>query len=191
MYSGSDGVMPADTTGPTLNSQHPTTLTALQVPAADERGRRQAAEPTLFFMPHCEQRLTEALLGANLAAGTLHHAVLLGNRFSGYLEQLQPLQHQQQQLQSRQQPQQQHCLERPPSQQQQQQRWDAGDGGGAMARLVECGAVLEASVDECGFPVPSAFNDLGLHCFPTDWRQRLAPAPAGGPADCPLVSAVK
>ena len=91
--------------------------------------------------------------------------------------------------------QQQQHLERPSSQlqlqqRQQQQQWDARDVSGAMARLVECGAVLEASVDECGFPVPSAFNDLGLHCFPLDWRQRLAAA-AGGPAAQPRVAVVK
>ena len=112
-----------------------------------------AAQPTLFWMPHCEAVLTDALLDANLAAGTLHNLVVLGNRFSGYQASW-GLRH------------------RPPE--------PGGSGGGerpdTMLRLCEAGAVQELSISECGFPVASAFNDLGLHWFPADWRQRLGAA---------------
>ena len=118
-----------------------------------------AEQPTLFWMPHCEAALTDALLAANAAAGTLHNCVVLGNRFSGYQASW-ALQHRGQ--------------KQPAS----------GDGGGSerpdtLLRLCGCGAVQEARVDECGFPVVSAFNDLGLHWFPPDWRQRLDAAAAG------------
>lgn len=127
-------------------------------------GRRVAAQPTLFWMPHCEAVLTDALLAANAAAGTLHNVVVLGNRFSGY-QQRWALRHSAQQAQQQQ----------------------PGGGGGhdaerphTMLRLCECGAVRELPVAESGFPVASAFNDLGLHWFPPDWRQRLDAA-AGSP----------
>lgn len=133
-----------------------------QVLVRDEGGRRVAAQPTLFWMPHCEAALTDALLAANLAAGTLHNVVILGNRFSGYAASW-ALRHR---------------AQAPPG-----GRLERPD---AMLRLCEAGAACEAAVAEAGFPVASAFNDLGLHWFPLDWRQRLE---AGGrPSGQPGVS---
>ncbi|KAL4425368.1 hypothetical protein ABPG75_009384 [Micractinium tetrahymenae] len=186
---------------------------SIQVIPRNERGRRIAAAPTLFFMPHCEAALTDALLAANLAAGTLHNVVVLGNRFSGYQaswalrhharQQQQPQQHQQQHQQQQQHQHQQHQQQhqQPPQQQPptgrgpllQEQGTGAGGGhggGGAagstggggggggerpdtMLRLCDCGAVRELAISERGFPVASAFNDLGLHWFLPDWRDRL------------------
>ncbi|PRW33905.1 ROOT INITIATION DEFECTIVE 3 [Chlorella sorokiniana] len=45
----------------------------IEVLAHDEGGRHVAEQPTLFWMPHCEAVLTDALLAANVAAGTLHN----------------------------------------------------------------------------------------------------------------------
>lgn len=112
-----------------------------------------AAQPTLFWMPHCEAALTDALLAANLEAGTLHNVVVLGNRFSGYSASW-ALRHRAG-----------------------QQRGGALERPDAMLRLCEAGVAQEAAVAEAGFSVASAFNDLGLHWFPCDWRQRLQ---AGG-----------
>ena len=44
-----------------------------------------AQQPTLFFLPHCESALADALLEANLEAGTLHNVVILGNHLSRWL----------------------------------------------------------------------------------------------------------
>ena len=139
----------------------------LQVLTHDERGRRVAHRPTLFFMPHCEAVLTDALLQANLAASTLHNVVILGNRFSGY-QQSWGMPH----------------------------RWRQAAGPGAplperpdtLLRLCECGIVHELAVSECGFPVASAFNDLGLHWFPPDWRQRLTDGTTAGSTLVPTVT---
>lgn len=130
-----------------------------QVCSQDEGGRRVARHPTLFFMPHCEAALTDALLDANFEAGTLANVVILGNRFSGY----------------------QHSWALPHRAQ------HAGSGGerpATMLRLCEAGVVREMQISESGFPVASAFNDLGLHWFPPDWRQHLqgVPAAASAPA---------
>eukprot|EP00887_Chlorella_sp_A99_P003450 scaffold7.g3450.t1 len=133
-----------------------------EVLARDEGGARVAAAPTLFYLPHCEDSLTDALLAANVVAGTLHQCAILGNRLSIYPE-----------------------------------RWDppAGGGGGGgkprsprwqaqrrrpdtLLRLCATGVVVEQPIDECDYPVVSAFNDLALHTFVPDWRRRLARAEA-------------
>lgn len=135
----------------TCSALGPATALPTQVLPHDEGGRRVAEQPTLFWMPHCEAVLTDALLTANAAAGTLHNVVILGNRFSGYRDSWALRQRAQQ----------------------------AASGSGSddkdssavserpetMLRLCECGAVQELRIDECGFPVASAFNDLGLHSF--------------------------
>jgi hypothetical protein len=121
-------------------------------------------------MPHCEAALTDALLAANLQAGTLAHVLILGNRFSGY-QRSWALPHRAQQAGSGV-----HGGERPDT----------------MLALCTAGAVHEAAVSESGFPVASAFNDLGLHCFPPDWRQRLkrsGPAASGAAADAAVAAA--
>jgi hypothetical protein len=127
----------------------------VQVIALDEGGRRVAQQPTLFFLPHCESVLTDALLAANLEAGTLHNVVILGNHLTRCLAQWE------QSLQGRQ--------PRPGEQQLT-----------TLMRLCGGGVLQGVHVAECGFPVTSAFNDMGLHWFPTDWRQCLdaaAPPP--------------
>lgn len=60
----------------------------------NEQGRRHAAVPTLFYLPHCEAAFTNNLLEANLRAGVggdrgsaLANVAILGNRFSGYAAQ--------------------------------------------------------------------------------------------------------
>lgn len=137
-----------------------------QVMPHDERGRRVARQPTLFWMPHCEAALTDALLAANLEAGTLQNVVVLGNRFSGY-----------------------QASWALPHRAQQQSTGGGGTSGSnagssgsriaqlerptTMLRLCEQGVAQEQRVSECRFPVASAFNDLGLHWFPPAWRQRL------------------
>ncbi len=50
----------------------------------NEEGRRRAARPTLFYLPHCEADLCSNLVEANLGCGTL--AVVLGNSFALYHE---------------------------------------------------------------------------------------------------------
>ncbi len=114
-------------------------------------------------MPHCEAVLTDALLAANAAAGTLHNVVVLGNRFSGYRDSWALRQRAQQ-------------AESGSSGEQDGSR--ASGRPATMLRLCECGAVQELRIEESGFPVASAFNDLGLHWFTLDWQQRLEAAAA-------------
>ncbi|KAL4854511.1 Protein ROOT INITIATION DEFECTIVE 3 [Chlorella vulgaris] len=141
----------------------------IEVIAHDEGGRRLAHTPTLFFMPHCEGVLTDALLAANVAAGTLHNVVVLGNRFSNYKARwAQPCHAQPSSGKQRQQglgPPGVHTQPPPP--------WVAElERPSTMLRLCELQAVQERHIPDSGFPVASAFNDLGLHWFPLDWRQR-------------------
>jgi hypothetical protein len=112
-------------------------LPALGVSVASEEAARAcwvAAHPTLFFMPHCEAELTDALLAANAAAGTLCNVAVLGNSCA-------------------------RCCE----------RWSVAPRGrlrpGTLLQLRAGGAVEEEEVAERGFPVVSAFNDMGLHTF--------------------------
>ena len=53
----------------------------VQVLDADEQGRRVAAAPTLFYLPHCEAELCDHLLAANAAARALRRIAVLGNCF--------------------------------------------------------------------------------------------------------------
>ena len=112
-----------------------------QVLDEDEGGRRVAHVPTLFYLPHCEDTLTEALLAANAAAGTLGNVAVLGNSWAAYAERWAV-----------------------PS-------WAAHRGEpppATLLRLAGGGAVREVAVAEAGFPVTSAFNDMALHFFPGD-----------------------
>jgi hypothetical protein len=154
----------------------------VQITPKDEGGRREAAAPTLFFMPHCEAVLTDALLEANAAAGTLHNVVVLGNRFSGY--------HASWALAGGKQPGRSRSGGAVPAAAAAaataaaQRSADDGGGGparpGTMLRLCQAGAVCELAVGECGFPVASAFNDLGLHWFPLDWRDKIGGSACSG-----------
>lgn len=51
----------------------------------DEKCRRQALKPTLFFMPHCDENLYGNLLEANWGIDMLNRIVLIGNTFTKYL----------------------------------------------------------------------------------------------------------
>ena len=125
----------------------------IAVAARDEGGRRVAAHPTLFFMPHCEAPLTDALLAANVAAGTLARVAILGNSFAGYVERWGG-----------------------------GGGGDGGGLArpDTLLALCACGAVVETRVPEAGFPVASAFNDTSMHRFAPDWRARLGAWRAGG-----------
>ncbi|CAN6326507.1 unnamed protein product [Urochloa humidicola] len=55
------------------------------VPRLDDGCRRRVKEPTLFYMPHCEASLYDALLAANWDSPTqLRHICVLGNSFQRY-----------------------------------------------------------------------------------------------------------
>ena len=124
-------------------------LLGLSLTALNEEGRRVAHQPTLFFMPHCEAELADNLIAVNTGAGTLGNVVILGNSFAQYRD-----------------------------------RWAVAHGArlGAAKRpatllgACERGEVREVGVEEWGFPVAAAFNDLGLHTF---FPQRGG----GGPGD--------
>ena len=114
-------------------------LLGISVLQRNEGGKRVVRQPTFFFMPHCEAELTEGLLAVNERAGTLHNVVILGNSFRKY-----------------------------------QERWCLLENGGGgkeqrrpetMLKLLESGLVREIEVQECGFPVTAAFNDMSLHMF--------------------------
>lgn len=135
---------------------------ATHVPGADRRGhacRRQltprppsdvqvgdirppiAHVPTFFFLAHCGISVTEALLAANAAAGTLHNVVLLGNSLERLWDSWRYL----------------------------GRDADAADGGAVpetIARLMQPGSGMTMGpVHELDFPITSAFNDLALHTF--------------------------
>jgi hypothetical protein len=55
------------------------------VPSLDDGGRRRVEEPTLFYMPHCEASLYDALVAANWESpAQLRHVCVLGNSFRWY-----------------------------------------------------------------------------------------------------------
>jgi hypothetical protein len=90
-------------------------------------------------MPHCESSLTEALLQANVEAGTLHNVVILGNAFSLYVERWPRSSRDSYNG----------TVERP----------------NLLLELCERGVVEEIGIPEAGFPVMSAFSSLALHTF--------------------------
>ena len=125
----------------------------MQVIGIDEGGRRVAAVPTLFYLAHCEDSLTDALLEANAAARTLGNVAILGNSLAAYAERWSV-----------------------PS-------WAARRGTPppeTLLRLVRSGEGREVAVSECGFPVTSAFNDTSLHTFGSGAGSALSPA---GPSE--------
>lgn len=50
----------------------------------NEGGARRVCVPTLFYLPHCEGALCDALLGANWESGRLPLLAVLGNSFGTY-----------------------------------------------------------------------------------------------------------
>ncbi len=102
----------------------------------DEGGRRVARSKTLFWMPHCDAELTDALVEANLEVGMLHNVAILGNSFEAVAERwaaggAAPA-----------------GRRRP----------------GALLAARAAGRVAERRVPEAGAPT-GAFNDLALHTF--------------------------
>lgn len=118
-------------------------LVPRQVLEENEEGRRRAAQPTLFYLPHCEADLTSNLVEANLhsggGGGGAGRVAVLGNSFALYRERWAQVGSTQAQ----------HRRGRPD----------------ALLRAVEAGQVLEVPVSDCGFPVVSAFNDMSFHLF--------------------------
>jgi len=114
----------------------------MQIIDHNEEGRRIADEPTLFFMPHCEVELTENLLEANVQAGTLTNVVIIGNSFAQYRERWSGYQTNLQGQPDRKRP-------------------------VMLLQLCEDAIVHETHLDDQGFPVAGAFNDMSLHTFYT------------------------
>ncbi|KAF7836184.1 protein SENSITIVITY TO RED LIGHT REDUCED 1 [Senna tora] len=71
---------------PVLSATDSRVLEALgcSVLTINEHGRRQALQPTFFFMPHCEAGLYDNLLQANWRLDLLSNMVLFGNSFDTY-----------------------------------------------------------------------------------------------------------
>ncbi|KAM0903645.1 hypothetical protein ACQ4PT_018531 [Festuca glaucescens] len=77
----------ADLFDPVLSAVECAAAVALgfAVPSLDDGGRCRVAEPTLFYMPHCEASLYDALLDANWEPrAQLSRVCLLGNSFRRY-----------------------------------------------------------------------------------------------------------
>ncbi|KAK9836996.1 hypothetical protein WJX81_005405 [Elliptochloris bilobata] len=121
----------------------------VQMLDADEQGRRVAAVPTLFYLPHCEVELCDGLLAANAASHTLGRVAVLGNSFRLYAERWAlcggSAQHA-------------HRRARP--------EW-------GRPRVVEVDIAAEFRA------VPAAFNDMGVHLFPRWDPVMRTVAPAG------------
>lgn len=112
----------------------------------DEGGARRVQRRTLFYMPHCEAELTDALLAANWGPGQLSQLVIIGNSFSTYAER----------------------WSLPTAQRSGLYRPDF------MLALCNAplGCLLEIPARDAGFPVASAFNDMSVHMFPA-WHPAL------------------
>ncbi|GAQ86929.1 hypothetical protein KFL_003210050 [Klebsormidium nitens] len=54
----------------------------------NEEGKRSAARPTLFYMPHCEEWMYDNVLSANWDAERLGRVAILGNSFGNYYDRL-------------------------------------------------------------------------------------------------------
>ncbi|KAG0540726.1 hypothetical protein BDA96_03G433800 [Sorghum bicolor] len=77
----------ADLFDPVLSAVECAAAAALgfSVPSLDDGCRRRAEEPTLFYMPHCEASLYDALLAANWdSPAQLRRVCVLGNSFRRY-----------------------------------------------------------------------------------------------------------
>ncbi|CAM9345153.1 unnamed protein product [Ectocarpus fasciculatus] len=55
---------------------------------SDKAGGEDAATPTLFFMPHCPQRLYSNVLWANWCSRAMGSILILGNKISSYTDRL-------------------------------------------------------------------------------------------------------
>ncbi|WVZ67681.1 hypothetical protein U9M48_016728 [Paspalum notatum var. saurae] len=77
----------ADLFDPVLSAVECAAAAALgfSVPSLDDGCRRRVEEPTLFYMPHCEASLYDALLAANWdSPAQLRRVCVLGNSFRRY-----------------------------------------------------------------------------------------------------------
>lgn len=77
---------PIEVFDPVLSAVECAVLVSLgcTVIANDECGRREAADPTLFYMPHCEAVLYDNLLSSNWKPAMLRRMIVLGNSFGAY-----------------------------------------------------------------------------------------------------------
>lgn len=116
-------------------------LIGTRVLEIDQGGERVAEVPTFFYMPHCEIALTLALLACNLASGTLHNVLMLGNSLSQYTDRWSV------------------------TSGTQSWRSDPQTIHQKMETLLRSIKVQEVPCPEHGFPVTSAFNDMSLHTF--------------------------
>ncbi|XP_062181496.1 protein SENSITIVITY TO RED LIGHT REDUCED 1 [Phragmites australis] len=81
------GASSADLFDPVLSAAECAAAAALgfSVPSLDDGCRRRVEEPTLFYMPHCEASLYDALLAANWESpAQLRRVCVLGNSFRRY-----------------------------------------------------------------------------------------------------------
>eukprot|EP00873_Tetraselmis_striata_P025583 jgi/Tetstr1/445847/TSEL_033487.t1 len=105
----------------------------------DEGGARAVGRtPTLFYLPHCEAKLCNALLGANWRPDALSRMAVLGNSFATIAGRWQ-------------------FSSAAPVGQPRPDR---------VIQCVSQELVVEIPVSDAGFAVPSAFNDMSLHLFP-------------------------
>ncbi|XP_052166296.1 protein SENSITIVITY TO RED LIGHT REDUCED 1-like [Oryza glaberrima] len=77
----------ADLFNPVLSSVECTATAALgfSLPGVNDGYRRRVDEPILFYMPHCEASLYDALLAANWEPPSLlRHVCMMGNSFHNY-----------------------------------------------------------------------------------------------------------
>ncbi|CAN0454489.1 unnamed protein product [Ectocarpus sp. 12 AP-2014] len=56
--------------------------------SGDKAGGEEVATPTLFFMPHCPQRLYSNVLWANWSSRAMGSILILGNKISSYSDRL-------------------------------------------------------------------------------------------------------
>ncbi len=86
---GKDAVVRAFAFDPVLTHLDETALRRLGCGLIDinEKGKRPAACPTLFYMPHCPRKLYSNVLWANWGSA-LGHVAILGNNLRGYQSRL-------------------------------------------------------------------------------------------------------
>eukprot|EP00873_Tetraselmis_striata_P030011 jgi/Tetstr1/450275/TSEL_037311.t1 len=106
--------------------------------ARTRAARAVGRTPTLFYLPHCEAKLCNALLGANWSPDALSRMAVLGNSFATIAGRWQ-------------------FSSAAPVGQPRPDR---------VIQCVSQELVVEIPVSDAGFAVPSAFNDMSLHLFP-------------------------
>eukprot|EP00475_Leptophrys_vorax_P036751 TRINITY_DN6262_c0_g1_i1.p2 TRINITY_DN6262_c0_g1~~TRINITY_DN6262_c0_g1_i1.p2 ORF type:complete len:301 (-),score=74.77 TRINITY_DN6262_c0_g1_i1:1028-1906(-) len=107
----------------------------------NEQGKRRVQEsgnPILFYMPHCVRAMYNNILWANWGRSTMENIVVIGNSFSGYMDQVRPT------------------------------KRGKTDSQALTRNCIEAMHSRGAIVEHCfenNFPVISSFNDLSIHVF--------------------------